>query len=176
MSVTVKRRARSRAPDGYAEMRAQMRPGIERDTELMPWLVAESVRAEASVYLDVAIPRRYEVWLDAFAERLYARNPRFRRQLRQPVRGHEPRDLLFAFMRHWLTGWLHIERPDLHQRLPVEYAIGHPLPNSGDAWNASVSPHAKLHFRAKPPLKPMRWSPQRLLDRPRWAWLAACPV
>ena len=38
---------------------AEGRPGLERDTRLMPWLIAETVSDEVSRFLDVELPNRY---------------------------------------------------------------------------------------------------------------------
>ena len=66
----------------FKEMRGEMRPGLERDTELMPWLIAESVCQEVSLFLDVELPDRYAVWMEAKAELCYARDRRFHEHMR----------------------------------------------------------------------------------------------
>jgi hypothetical protein len=39
---------------------------------------------------------------------------------------NQGRDWLWAFMRHWLAGRLHDQRPDCLAKLPPGYAAGHP--------------------------------------------------
>lgn len=118
------------------------RPGISRDTPLMPWIIADTVCAEASLYLNSEIPLRYVDALDQKAERCYARGSlkptsknrssaaisyqHFRQRIR--ARGNAGRSWLYAFMRHWLFALLTRNHPTLARRLPREYAIGHPIP------------------------------------------------
>jgi hypothetical protein len=99
-----------------------LRPGIERDTELMPWLIADSVLQEAGWYLGVDLPAEWSDWLDGRAERVYVRHAHFRSMIRG--RGNSGRDVLYRFFRHWLAGRLKRERYSLFQRLPVEFGLG----------------------------------------------------
>jgi hypothetical protein len=92
----------------------------------MPWIIADTVCGEVSRFLGVEIPARYSDWLDAKAERCYARHDHFRKLMRG--RGNAPRDWLYAFMRHWLAAMLDLERPDLYQCLPEDFNLGHRLP------------------------------------------------
>ena len=110
----------------WRRFRLTLRPGLERDTQLMPWLIADTVCGEVSRFLGVEIPARYSDWLDAKAERCYARHDHFRKLMRG--RGNAPRDWLYAFMRHWLAALLDLERPDLYQCLPEDFNLGHRLP------------------------------------------------
>ena len=112
-------------------IRAEMRPGLERDTQLMPWLIAETVCEEVSRFLDLELPVRYAVWLEAKAELCYAGRRRFYKLMRG--RGNAPRDWLYAFMRHWLGSILQLERRDLCRRLPMSFALGERLPRGTDA-------------------------------------------
>src|ERR1035441_6764823 len=127
------------------------RPGLERDTQLMPWLIADTVCGEVSCFLGVEIPARYSDWLDAKAERCYANHRHFRKLMRG--RGNAPRDCLYAFMRHWIAALLDLERPDLYQCLPENFNLGHRLPSGGH-----------------PPVRRTRLVPT-LLPKPR-AWEA----
>ncbi len=99
-----------------------LRPGIERDTLLMPWLVADAVLHEAAAHLPTEIPPAWADWLDARAERCYARHPHFRRLVRR--RGVAGRDTLHRFFRHWLASRLVRERRVARRRLPKEYCFG----------------------------------------------------
>jgi hypothetical protein len=145
-------------------MRAGFRPGLERDTCLMPWLIAESVTQEVSRFLDVELPARYGVWLDAKAELCYARDRRFHKLMRG--RGNAPRDWLCAFMRHWLGSILILERPDLCRRLPDSFVWGErlprgPQPHTGDDGGR----------RGRLPAS-QSWDPSRVTGHCSWAWLA----
>ena len=80
------------------------RPGIEHDTLLMPWLIAESVVNECDIWLGVAIPDDCARWLEERAERLYANRWHFYRLIR--TGSTLTRDRLFMFMRHRLASRL----------------------------------------------------------------------
>lgn len=119
-------RQRRPRPSWRCAFTASLRPGIERDTELMPWLVADSVLHEASQFLGESLPPEWADWLDQRAERCYAKHAHFRRLIRR--RGNTGRDYLFKFFRHWLASRLRRERYGLFVRLPKEYGVGEPLP------------------------------------------------
>src|SRR5437879_881291 len=103
-----------------------MMPRIELDTPIVPRAVMEAVCEEAGVWLGQPLPRRWVRELTAYANTVYAHNPRFRRKVRAP--GDRGRDYLWAFTRHWLAGLMWEQRPQLHARLPNSYSVGHPLP------------------------------------------------
>lgn len=105
--------------------RASLRPGIERETDLMPWIIADSVLQEAGWFLGVELPIQWSEWLDERAEHCYAKSSHFRSLLRR--QGNVGRDTLYRFFRHWLVGRLRREMPALFRRLPVEYGLGLPL-------------------------------------------------
>jgi hypothetical protein len=105
--------------------RASLRSGIERATDLMPWIIADSVLQEAGWYLGVELPSQWSEWLDERAEHCYAKSSHFRSLLRR--QGNLGRDTLYRFFRHWLVGRLRREQPALFRRLPVEYGLGLPL-------------------------------------------------
>lgn len=98
------------------------RPGIERDTQLMPWVIADSVLGEASRSLNIYIPDDWADWLDARAERIYARNDHFRRLIRR--KDERGRNYLYRFFRHWLAARLKRERIPGWRRLPKDYCFG----------------------------------------------------
>jgi len=125
------RRPRRPRPSWHREFEASLRPGIERDTELMPWLIADSVIDEASDFLNEPLPREWADWLDQRAERCYAKHDHFRRLIRR--RGNTGRDYLHKFFRHWLASRLRRERYGLFVRLPKEFCFGAGL---GD-WTAN---------------------------------------
>ena len=140
MKTTTQSRPAARLPSA---------PRIESDTPIVPRAVMEAVCEEASVWLDHPLPRRWVRELTAYANTVYAHNPRFRRKVRAP--GNKGRDYLWAFTRHWLAGLMWERRPQLHARLPNSYSVGHPLPPK------PAAPHNRLKARR-------RFSPP---DRPR---------
>jgi lambda repressor-like predicted transcriptional regulator len=157
------RHAQRKTRDWWPAFRASLRPGLERDTQLMPWLIAESVCAEGSRYLGIELPARYAVWLEARAEVSYARFSHFRQLMRG--RGNAPRGWLRAYMRHWLAGLLGEERPDLYECLPESFALGHPLP-------PGAHPRRRWQGSRRPLHPPRDWNPQLILQHRRWRWLA----
>ena len=114
-------RPRTRAP-----RRCQPLPQLEREVFLSPTAIARQVIEEASHWLGVPLPGRYAAGLAFRAHRCYAHSPSFREKIRRP--GERGRDLLYVFMRHWLTAQLLAERPDLHAQLPPRYALGEAPP------------------------------------------------
>lgn len=86
-------------------------------------------------------------WLDARAERCYARHPHFRRLVRRP--GDTGRDTLHRFFRHWLASRLVRERLVSLRRLPKEYCFGGAGPVAPRAPAGATSANAACVF---PPL------------------------
>ena len=118
-------RSRNPRPAWQREFLAALRPGIERQTELMPWLIADSVLGEAGRWLHTELPPEWADWLDARAERCFARHGQFHRLI--SAGGNAGRDNLYKFMRHWLAGRLAREHRSLYERLPRSYALGRPV-------------------------------------------------
>jgi hypothetical protein len=156
------RRRRRKTPEWWPAFRATLRPGLERDTLLMPWAIAESVCGEASRFLGVEIPARYAAWIEARAELAYAKPGHFRKLMRG--RGNAPRDWLRVYMRHWLAGLLGTERPDFYECLPDTFALGRWLP-------PPIHPRRRWHGNGQPLHAPRDWDPQRVLQHRRWRWL-----
>ena len=122
-------RRRNSRPAWQREFLAALRPGIERQTELMPWLIADSVLGEASHWLHTELPPEWADWLDARAERCFARHGQFQRLISaRGNSGDAGRDNLYKFMRHWLASRLARARPALYRRLPAAFSLGIPLP------------------------------------------------
>src|SRR5271157_4237293 len=153
-----------RARGDTAAILAEFRPGLERDTQLMPWLVAETVCDEVSQFLGLDLPARYAVWLEAKAELCYSGRRHFHKLMRG--RGNAPREWLYVFMRHWLASILHLERPDLCRCLPMSFVYGRRLPRGA---------HPRINrVGCRPDFlpAPRGWEPSRVTRHRRWAWLA----
>lgn len=147
-----------------SQFKENLRPGFERDTQLMPWLIAESVCDEVARFLDVELPARYVVWLDAKAERCYSTRRHFYKLMRG--KGNRGRDWLYCFMRHWLASLLKLERLDLYHCLPENFGNGRRLP---------PGTHPRIprrSFVARLP-SPRKWDERRVLQNHRWHWAAA---
>jgi hypothetical protein len=115
----------------FRAWRATLPTALERDTLLMPTVIAETVVAEAERFLHDDLPSGLAERLAARAGHLYAVNPRFKKILNGP--DNQGRDLLYVSMRHWTAGWLQREQNPLFKRFPREYAMGRPLPTSSAA-------------------------------------------
>jgi hypothetical protein len=50
----------------------------------------------------------------------YNTNPNFRKGMSQA----DPRDFYYAFMRHWVAGWMICEYPELYDKLPKSFSNG----------------------------------------------------
>ena len=121
---------------------------------VLPWAMAETICQEASVFLGLALPRRYAQWLTAKAEVCFQKNAYFRRHVRG--QGNAPRAYLYMNMRHWLAALLGTERRDLWACLPETFDLGQPLP---------PGPHPRINRRNKLPLpRPRRWNPALVLS------------
>lgn len=98
---------------------------IRKPLVIVPHLIARSVLEEASLHLEVQLPRH---WIRQLTQRAHVTldcNADFRRKI---DRGNTGRDLLWSFMRHWLYDKIAREFPTLLPLLPTEYAVGRPLP------------------------------------------------
>ncbi|MGD0251541.1 MAG: hypothetical protein ABSC01_02460 [Verrucomicrobiota bacterium] len=115
---------------------------IERDTPIIPAVVAGAVWREASAWLDVELPREWIRRLAVRADVIYFHNPRFRRKIRGS--GNTGRDWLWMFTRHWLAAMIRKRSPQLYARLPASYSAGCDLPEAVQTAN-----HAKLASQAR---------------------------
>ena len=149
----------------FRAWRASLPTPLERDTLLMPEVIAENVVREVEQFLGEEIPVRYLGWLAAKAERCYAGHRQFHKLMRG--RGDAPRDRLHVFMRHWLAGLLGLERPDLLACLPMGFSNGSKLPHGRHprinrrGFIRDLLPH------------PRPWDAARVTGNRRWAWLAS---
>jgi hypothetical protein len=111
----------------FREWRASLPTGLERDTLLMPDVIAETVVLEAERFLKADLPADYAERLAARAHYLYPRHRHFHKGLNRP--GNRGRANLYRFMRHWTAGWLRRERNPLHKKLPWTFCMGRRLPD-----------------------------------------------
>ncbi len=102
--------------------------GIANDTPIIPEVMARTVKEELSTFLRLETDELQgsESALVERAEGCYRLNEHVRRCIRR--KGNKGRDYLFAFMRHWLAGWVLDNRPLLFPKIPSEYCNGDNLP------------------------------------------------
>ena len=105
-------------------IKVKTRHSIERDTSLLPQVIADSVCLEVATYLQSKNLMSYTEQLVGRAKNTYAVNERWRRQLQR----QNGRDVLYSFMRHWLAALLKKEQPRLFAELPASFTNGEPLP------------------------------------------------
>jgi hypothetical protein len=112
-------------------------PRIERETGIMPDVVAETVVDQVVAYLadDAASPKFAEAlhaekaalaaYLAKYAEDVYANNEKFAKDLRsEKNNGNYGRDTLYAFMRHWLAAEMKTKHRAAFAKLPAAFALG----------------------------------------------------
>lgn len=114
-----KDRARMRAPIPLEKIHPSLRelPRLERETMLLPYIIAEIVCREARHHVGSDVPMRYETWLVRRTRQTYATSQSFNRHLRSAA----AREWLYAFLRHWLTARLIREHSILARQLPEGY-------------------------------------------------------
>jgi len=114
---------------------------IERDTCIMPDIVAENVINRLAAYLatyhnrqDLAMLLLRESpnivnYLADKAERAYQLSTTWQHQ----IKGKGGKETLRRFMQHWLSSYLKSNLPVVHGLIPREYYEGIPLPKGGEA-------------------------------------------
>jgi hypothetical protein len=98
---------------------------IEKDTQIIPWLVAETVLDEVvgSTGAD-EIYRSQKIidYLVDHAAQVYAHNVTFRKKVQSEAdHGNAGRDYLYTFMEHWLASYLKEHEPKIYKALPHGY-------------------------------------------------------
>lgn len=100
---------------------------MPEETALLPHIVADGVldEVEQCAPLGLSMERRRALAdrLGDRAERVYAANPGFRKQMR----ARSGRDQLYAFMRHWASSEIRKCCPSAFRVLTPEFMAGHPL-------------------------------------------------
>lgn len=94
---------------------------IENDTPIIPWIVADTIVNEVFHSANYELPPNIVDRLAEKAEVVYKKNVYFRRK----IQSDDGRDILYAFMRHWLAAIVKDEHPKLS--LPKEFAMGKSL-------------------------------------------------
>ena len=125
-----------RREEEEAKVGSKKTSAIEDDTPILPTVIADSVIREVQMFfvgkgLQDSIGENTEPvvdYLTNYAERVYAANTAFRKRIRS--RGNAGRDYLYAFMRHWLAGWLKDHSPEAFRQLPSGFASGEELPRT----------------------------------------------
>ncbi len=106
--------------------RASLPTPLERETLLMPEIIAECVVREVEGFLKTDLPEGFAGRLAARACHLYPRHPHFHRMMNRP--GNRGRDHLYMYMRHWTAAWLKREHLHLFKQLPDSFSVGRRLP------------------------------------------------
>ena len=110
----------------FRAWRASLPTALERDTLLMPGVIAENVVREVEHFLQAELPASFAERLAAKAHYLYRRHKHFHKTLNRP--GNFGRANLYVYMRHWTAGWLKRERYALYKKLPWSFGMGRQLP------------------------------------------------
>ena len=107
-------------PIGFSNGQLYQGNPIERDTPIIPCIIADGVIDEINRLLQTEVlGRAHADRLAAHAEMIYARNKRFARKIRS--RFTVGRDTLYLFMRHWASSLLASEFPAEAKKLPRGY-------------------------------------------------------
>ena len=93
---------------------------FEKATSYCPLYIADNIVVEVSRYFGVPLPDSLADELAARAERVFAHQPRWRKQ----ARGQDGREWIRCFMRHWLSGLLHRHYPKMYRHLPDSFKMG----------------------------------------------------
>jgi len=108
---------------------------IEDDTPILPHVIAEQVVREFVIYMHelhqidlMEQSADAEEYLDNFAQQVYKNNESFRKNIR--AKGNKGRDTLYAFMRHWLSGYAKDHWPQAYRLIPSGFKIGEPMPKT----------------------------------------------
>lgn len=103
----------------------QLPTRLERDTNITPLWVAESIVQEVERYLKAELPANWARRLAAKAHYLYPRHKHFKAGLNRP--GWRGLENLRMFMRHWTAGWLKRAKSPLYKKLPYDFGMGRAL-------------------------------------------------
>lgn len=102
---------------------------IERETVLLPDVIAENVVNEVSHFTRSELGGDYTNRLVEKAEKIYSKDRQFTRLLKREA----GRDYLYMFMRHWLASWLKREQRALFNKLPESFGMGKKLTSTCNA-------------------------------------------
>ena len=94
---------------------------IAEDAIVLPWVVADTVIEQAESVLASNLSHDIlRTYLVDHAELAYQKN----KDWAAKIRSYKGRDILYAYMQHWLAGWLRNNEPSLFRLLPIEFSTG----------------------------------------------------
>ena len=125
----------------FRAWRSSLPTALERDTLLMPEVVAENVVQEAERFLKTKLPATFAERLAAKAHYLYPRHKHFHKGMNHP--GNRGRENLYMSMRHWTAGGLKRDRYALYKKLPWAYALDRALAASWTSNSGKMTLIAK---------------------------------
>ena len=97
---------------------------IRQDTPILPAVIALWVVDELEQFLQTEDFDAARDYLTERAERIYKSSEYWRKK----ILSAKGRDLLWAFMRHWLCGWIKDHHPRYFNAIPQNYLVGGDLP------------------------------------------------
>lgn len=98
---------------------------IRQDTPILPAVISLWVVDELEQFLQTEEFDAARDYLVDRAETIYLRNECWRKK----ILSAKGRDLLWAFMRHWLCGWVKDNHPRYYSAIPQNYLVGGDLPD-----------------------------------------------
>lgn len=96
---------------------------IEGDTPIIPEIVADTTVKEVEREYGCPLPGREAAteYLVEHAGKVYEHNEHFRGLIQ---RDNDGLDYCYAFMRHWLSGYLRRFHPTIFELLPRHFTVG----------------------------------------------------
>jgi len=101
---------------------------IEKDTPILPHMIAEQVASEAARHTKSDKPLKHVKYLADKAHTIYNKNTHFAKKVRG--RGNGGRDYLYMFMRHWISSKIKKDNPELHSKIPAAFSNGQEVNSS----------------------------------------------
>lgn len=94
---------------------------IEKQTDILVGVVAQSVCLEACQHIGSEKPYEYIDFLANKAESCYNKRENFRKK----INGRNGRDWMYSFMRHWISAKIKEEMGvAAFKKLPADYSVG----------------------------------------------------
>ena len=108
---------------------------IEDDTSIVSIIVADVIVNEVGTFIakkhkemtDEYYKKENEMiaFLTKYQEGIYQNNSQWRKDMQS--KGVRGRDMLYCFMRHWLSSWLLNNMKSIYRTLPDSFKMGHEL-------------------------------------------------